>query len=923
MDDRPPTDMAPVVEKLCFTLEKLLQGDFAGAGASLPEPDASAGDPALSRLAGVIRIIVGSHIQGAAFINALAAGSLEAEAPRKNLFFSPLKSLQASLRHLRWLSGQIAMGNLDHEASYLGDFSESFNRLMEALKEKEKLEQRLRIDEERYRAIVEAAAYPIIITDSEDYLILYLNSRAEKQFLVTREMMTGKTTHTFYESPEERDRLISLFKEKGSLFDMEVRLRRSDGELFWALISIGHLTFDGKKAICISLNEITELKKAQADLMAAKQAAEEASRAKSIFLANMSHEIRTPMNAIVGFLELLGDRDLGAEHQEYVRETKNASEYLLHLISDILDLSKIEAGRMELERVDFNALSLVEDVISLNAPMAFQKSLEIYPFLDLMTPAWLSGDPGRLKQVLNNLISNAVKFTEHGEITVTLSSEDMGDRGVKLSFSVEDTGIGIRSGDGIKLFEAFSQADASTTRVYGGTGLGLAISKRIVEMMGGSIAMKSNPGEGSSFAFSVVMEKGAFIAREHSDDGVPRLEGITVLIVDDCRKSREVIKNILSPAGCPIIEAESGPRAMELLIAGKMQCGAVIVDSDMPGMDGPSLIAALKALEPANPLPVILLEPPSGKREPESGTLTTVTRPIRHKELLMALLKALGRDPCLLPVEAAAIARSMKGGERADPAHLRILLVEDNRTNQKVFTAMLKTMGYSCDIAADGSEAVEASLSRDYHLIFMDCMMPVMDGYQATMEIRRREKSLSRVPIIAMTAFAMKEDRDKCLAAGMDDYISKPVSRETLRNILTKYGEHAQRARDLDAVPPPFAIDEDLPLKVIDSIVDDLAIERSEAESYLNSFMESLPLSLDRIDRHLAAGAINEAYRELHRLNGSSGCLRMKKLSRLFAACEEKAGRDNIEETAVLFRETKAYAAALSTLYRRHFSQMR
>ncbi len=667
-------------------------------------------------------------------------------------------------------------------------------------------ETRLKNEQERTKMIVDHALDAIILVN-EDGIIIDWNPQAEILFGWTKEEIVGQLVSDKIIPPAFREAHNQGFQRylrtrKGTMLNqrIEVSALNRQGEIFPIEICVNPFTVEGATIFSAFIRDITQRKKAEQALQHAKDVAEQAAKAKSEFLATMSHEIRTPMNGIIGMTGLLLETEMTAEQQQFAETVRSSGESLLTIINDILDFSKIEAGKLDFETIDFDLRVAMEDTLDLLAEKAAGKNLELVGCVDARVPTALRGDPGRLRQVLLNLVGNAIKFTSAGEVTVRITLQEETAEKATIKIMVKDSGIGIDSAVQQKLFQPFQQADGSTTRQFGGTGLGLAISKQLVELMGGTIGVKSQKSQGSTFWFTSQFLKQPI----QSQEGLPTkaLNGLRMCCIDNHPVNRQLLEEYAKGWGIRCTSASTPTEGLQLIQQAHEQndpFDIAIIDRVMPVMDGLTLAQTLKANPHLSDIRLVLLSSLSQRGDAgeakAAGFSGYLTKPIRQSVLQHTLETVMGLQQEILNHPETPVVTRFAGLESSEKKRRRILIVDDHQVNQQLAVMMIERLGHKADLASNGQEAVDACLTIPYDVVFMDCQMPVMDGYEATRAIRKveREKAerltshLSRLPIIAMTANAMPEDREKCLEAGMDDYLTKPIRANDLAQVLKKW----------------------------------------------------------------------------------------------------------------------------------------
>jgi two-component system sensor histidine kinase/response regulator len=660
------------------------------------------------------------------------------------------------------------------------------------------------------RTLLENIPDKVYFKDKDSRFLMVSRSFVEMLAKDPSDKIVGKTDFDYFTEEHARpafegeQRIIATGEPIVNLSEKETT---PDGRVAWGLttkIPVRNLAGEIIGTLGVT-KDITQLKETEIELARTRDSAIEASRIKSEFLANMSHEIRTPMNGVIGMTGLLLDTELTPVQHEFAETIRNSADSLLTIINDILDFSKIEAGKLSFETLDFDLVETVEGALDMFAERARHKGIELACEIPADMPKRLRGDPGRLRQVITNLIGNGIKFTEKGEVIVRVSRERETEQDVVVAFSVKDTGIGIPEDVQGRLFQAFTQADSSTTRRFGGTGLGLAISRQLVAMMGGEIGVRSEPGKGSTFWFSARLDKQTGPIEPPPSIYFRDLFDLRVLVVDDNATNRQILRHQLFAWKMQKGSASNGFEALELLRAAAAEgkpYDLALLDMQMPEMDGMTLARAIKADPAISGARLIILTSMGYMHTQDelkaAGVDAYLVKPVKQSRLFDCLVNVLGRAAAEhVQDKPSREAAPAKASEEPSPmGHAKILLAEDNIVNQKVALAQLKALGFAADAVANGQEVLTALKQVPYDIIFMDCQMPEMDGYEASRMIRQAEKTghanwKAPVRIIAMTANAMTGDREKCLAAGMDDYLSKPVRRNELQSALLKWATQA------------------------------------------------------------------------------------------------------------------------------------
>ena len=753
----------------------------------------------------------------------------------------------------------------------------------------------LRDAEEKFRSIFENAIEGIFQSTAEGSYLSVNPALARMFGYDSPDEMVSTVTHIgkqLYVQPGRRAEFAALILEKGAVSDFESEVLRRDGSSIWISERCRAVRdLDGKLLYYEGTAEdITARRGSHQAVTAARDTAIESARLKSEFLANMSHEIRTPMNGIIGMTDLLLDTDLTAKQRDFTQTIAGSADSLLTIINDILDFSKIEAGMLKFEEIDFQLASVVEGAVEVLAARAAAKKIDIASLVYNGVPNGLRGDPGRLRQVLTNLVGNAVKFTERGEVVVRANCQEESATHVVIRFTVTDSGIGIEPAAQTQLFQAFVQADGTTTRRFGGTGLGLAICRQLVQRMGGEIGVTSQAGKGSTFWFTARFARQAAAAPSVA----PRkaeLRNLRVLVVDDHETNLAVLEHLLSSRAMHVQQSVNALDALGLMRAeagrGRM-FDLAILDMQMPGMDGLELARCIKKDPQLAATRIVMLTSMDRHEDPEalreSGVDGCVVKPVKQAQLFECLRTVMSTDvevgeskptpvPLPKPVEIPAELVGLR---------IRVLIAEDNPVNQKVAACQLERFAIRPDMVGNGRLALEAASRQSYDVILMDCQMPELDGYAATRELRASEGGNRHTWIIAMTANSLEGDREKCLAAGMDDYLSKPIKPDALAAALCTY---AKRVPKPATAKPAAMTGRIFDPHIVAGFREMGADEGGQLlDSLIETFLENTPQVIAAAREALARRAVAELERAAHTLKGSSSNFGAERMG---AACAE------------------------------------
>jgi len=762
------------------------------------------------------------------------------------------------------------------------------------------------------------------ITRTSDGAFLEVNQAFLDKTGYSREEVIGHTSMDLelYDHPELSEGITGLVRKHGEVVNREITILCKTGDRLIGLGSAQSMDIDGTEQVLAVVGDITKLKTIEKELRTAQEAALAANAAKSAFLANMSHEIRTPLNGIIASTGLLLHTNLDERQLRYCNTITYSGGILLNLINDILDFSKIESGRMELDNTEFGLVDTIEELLETFTHRAAEKGLELISRIAADVPLHIRGDQMRLRQILMNLIGNAMKFTEHGEVVVNCSIVKQDESQTTIKCSVKDSGMGISPQQQNRLFKSFSQVDASTTRNHGGTGLGLAISKNLVKLMGGEIWVESSAGKGSEFIFTAQVGT----VDECELAGGVNLQSVCgnlrVLVIDHNQVSRDAIGEMLTSWAIVHKTVGSAAEVMQQLVeATNDHCpyGLVLLDYSMPEVNGLELTRMIRASSDFSSVPIIcMISSDLTEKEYKALDMSNakyISKPIRQSALLNAILETGG----VLPKATPSVIRENPPTDITYHTGAHLLLAEDNEVNQMVLEDMVCMAEMTCDIATNGKEAVDAVKSMRFDLILMDCQMPDIDGFQATSLIREWEESsgsTNRIPIIALTANALQGDREACLAAGMDDYLTKPIMPDVLFKMLDKWlsndlkQTHISSTNTSSSEQPSVAVPDGPPIDIT-ALLARCAGKNSLAKKLLDSFCVRTPDELEQMENVLASGSLVELASLAHRLKGASATISAEPLRTAAAELERTAKETNLAEAARIMERIKQEYARL------------
>ena len=834
------------------------------------------------------------------------------------IFFSALMVLVVTgrllepVRRVADLANRVGKGDFASQIDLkrndeLGELVDRFNEMSAALR-------RTTVSKQHVEAIIGSMADGLLVVDQEGRTTLV--NRALRRLIGQRETdLVGRPLVELFQGEKKQvlHEWLRRLQAGESVESLELDLRGGRGETTPVALSGSHLgpVSGGEHEVVCVIQDIGLQLQSQRQLQTAKEEAEAASRAKSAFLATMSHEIRTPINGVIGMTELLESTPLSSRQRHFARSIRRSGTALLEIINNILDFSKIEAGKFDLEKIDFNLHELIEETLDLFAERAARRQLELVSLVDSEVPLKIRADLARVRQILMNLLSNAVKFTERGTVAVRVFCREHAAGGVELRFEVRDTGIGISPESHDKILTAFSQADQSTARQYGGTGLGLAISRRLVEIMGGKFGLESAVGKGSTFWFTLVPERpqGGWRRRPAA---APEIRKLKVLILEGAGVGKDHLERLLSEIGVKIGSATSSPEVMEKLLfaaGGGEPYDVVVLDTVTPQLGGWMLAQQIRSdtrLESVHLVRLTTVQELEETKTAAEGLFDAqLLKPVYRTKLERSLAEAVSLSDGRQTAQRSELLSRLEDLRRHP---VRVLLAEDNAVNLEVGKNLLKSFGCHVDEVVNGQEAIEAFAVNPYDLVFMDWQMPVIDGIEATRRIRdleaqRTNGGMPRTPVVALTAHALKGDREKCLAAGMDDYMAKPFTRKVLGELLRKWtnrdGRKGKRVDRPSASGPSMGAAEALQ----QSVLDDLREVEKEGvpgllSSLIDTYLSDSPKLLNRLMSAASDKDAEELNRAAHSFKSSSATLGAMNLSGLCAALEAKAREGEIADAA-------------------------